>query len=157
MTKTKTGERDLATVLLERHRKRVTDTAMEREFYSKAVLRKSRGESLGESEEEALEIVAGILGRDLKMDLGQAMHVHKLETKWLGGLDPDSSELRIHVQDLYAQAKEKANEATELEAEARALRDEAAKIGTRGNTIESAAVDVKRIRESLEFVFGGQS
>ena len=158
MSKTKTtGERDLAAVLLERHRKRVVDTAMEREFYSAAVRRKASGEALSEAEEEALEITAGILGRDLKMDLGQAMHVHKLTTKWLGGLDPDSAEVRIHVADLYAQAKEKVNEATELEAKAKALRDEAAKIGTRGNTIESAAVDVKRIREALEFVFGGQS
>ena len=157
MTKTKTGERDLAAVLLERHRKRVVDTAMEREFYSKAVLRKSSGEALTEVEEEVLEITAGILGRDLKIDFGQACHVHKLTTKWLGGLEPDSSELRIHVQDLYAQAKEKVNEATELEARAKVLRDEAVRLGNRGNTIESASVEVMRIRESLEFVFGGQS
>ena len=158
MTKTKTtGERDLATVLLERHRKRVVDVAMEREFYSKAILRKAAGEVLSEAEEEALEVTAGILGRDLKMDLGQACHVHKLTTKWLGGLEPDSSEVRINVADFYARAKEKVNEATELEAKAKALRGEAVTLGNRGNTIESASVEVLRLREALAFIYGGQS
>lgn len=157
MTKTKAGERDVAAVLLERHRKRVVDTKMEREFYSKAILRKASGEALSESEEECLAITAGILGRDLTMDLGQACHVHKLTAKWLGGLDPDSAEVRINVADFYAQAKLKAGEAAELEAKARTLRDEAASASHRGNVIESAVAEVKRIREALEFVYGGQS
>ena len=155
-TKTKTGERDLAAILLERHRKREADTRLEREFYSKCILRKASGESLGESEDECLEITAGILGRELKIDLGQALHVRKLETKWLGGLDPDSAELRAVCDGLYAEAKAKAVEATELEQKAKALRQEAEQTVNRGRTIESAAVDVKRLRESLEIIFGGQ-
>ncbi len=104
-----------------------------------------------------MEITAGILNRELKIDLGHALHVRKLESKWLGGLAPDSAELRSVCDGLYAEAKAKAAEAAELEAKALALRNEASQLTTKGHTIESAAVDVKRIRESLELIFGGQS
>ncbi len=47
----KTGEKDLAAVLLERHRRREADTRLEKEFYGNAIRRKASGEPLTESEE----------------------------------------------------------------------------------------------------------